>query len=114
MGLTSDKTNLFNTIAREVGLYGRQSKDSQGKGKKEGGKSGGGKSAAKKKSNQDKKSIEAMDYDDFKFLTLDENFKRPFFRYIPDRRTMQRLVHRVAEFKYDLDIELEEEEEEEE
>ena len=73
MGLTSDKTNLFSTIAKEVGLYGRQKTDGQKQGKKEGGKSGG-KGTAKKKSNADKKSIEAMDYDDFKFLTLDENF----------------------------------------
>ena len=99
MGLVSEKTNLVQKILKSCGNTVKTGKEGKS-GKKEGkGQSKGG---AKKKGASAKNNMDTVDYYEFKFLPLDEEFKKPCFRYIPDRKTMQRLVFRVADFAYDL------------
>ena len=64
------------------------------------GKSSGSatKSAGKKKAAASNKKTEELD---LVLQTIYEPIEFPIFRYIPDRATVQRLVHRVAALKDD-------------
>ena len=103
MELTDDKTNLMKRILAMTGFSTKKdskkaNKASESPAKQSSKKAGSGsaaKSAGKKKAAASKKNEEL----EVALYTVDKPMDFPSFRYIPDRATVQRLVHRCAALK---------------
>ena len=100
--LTDDKTNLMKKILAMTGFSTKKdskkankASESPAKQTKKAGSGSAAKSAGKKKAAASKKNEEL----EVVLYTVDKPMDFPNFRYIPDRATVQRLVHRCAALK---------------
>ena len=104
--LTDEKTNLIKKILAVTGFATKKdakkagkSSDSPAKSTQKGKASSATKSAGKKKAAASSKKNEEFE---MILQTINEPIEFPIFRYIPDRATVQRLVHRVAGLKDEI------------
>jgi hypothetical protein len=103
MNLAGDKTNLLTWIGKEVGYVlnpGKNVTSPKANSKAKSGsatKTGGKKKAAKA-------LADSLDMGLDKQVILKEALAEPCFRYVCDRKTMQRMIYRVADYKDDIDV----------